>query len=176
MKKIILSISFTAIFALYIFLSNRNSISIILPSKTGSNVLNSPLPTSVNKISSGQQVSSNNIVLSPMMSSSMGQTAQTMQMMGGYKDGSYIGMNADAYFGNIQVKAIIQNGKISDIQFINYPSDQNTSKKISERAMPILKTEAIQAQSAQVDIVSGATQTSQGFMQSLADALVAAKN
>lgn len=93
-----------------------------------------------------------------------------------YKDGSYTGDVADAFYGNIQVQAMFQNGKIIDIQFLQYPNDSQTSTEINTRAIPSLKQEAIQAQSAQVDIVSGATQSSQAFIQSLQSALKKAKN
>ncbi|MFA6048178.1 MAG: FMN-binding protein [Parcubacteria group bacterium] len=88
-----------------------------------------------------------------------------------YKDGQYTGTSADAYYGNIQVKAVIQNGKITDVQFLDYPQDRRTSISINTNAMPILKQEAIQAQSANVDIVTGATDTSQAFQESLTSAL-----
>jgi uncharacterized protein with FMN-binding domain len=91
-----------------------------------------------------------------------------------YRDGQYTGQTADAYYGTIQVKAVIQNGKLSDVQFLNYPQDRNRSIRINQAAMPILKQEAIQAQSAQVQIVSGATDTSQAFQQSLDSALTQA--
>ncbi len=93
-----------------------------------------------------------------------------------YKDGDYTGDSVDAYYGNVQVKAIIRGGKITDVQFLDYPQDRRTSINISNRAMPDLKTEAIQAQSAKVDIVSGATQTSQAFIQSLQSALTQAQS
>jgi uncharacterized protein with FMN-binding domain len=93
-----------------------------------------------------------------------------------YKDGTYTGVSADAYYGNVQVQAIIQNGKLADVQFLDYPRDRSTSLRISSEAMPYLKSEAIQAQSAPVDIVSGATEISGAFNQSLASALAAAKN
>ncbi|MBI3588805.1 MAG: FMN-binding protein [Candidatus Liptonbacteria bacterium] len=92
------------------------------------------------------------------------------------KDGEFVGNIADAYYGNVQVKAFIQGGKIIDVQFLDYPSDRKKSIEINRRATPLLKTEAIQAQNAQVDIVSGATLTSQAFQESLADALSQAKN
>ena len=95
---------------------------------------------------------------------------------GKYLDGSYTGSAADAYYGMIQVKAIIQNGALADVQFLQYPSDRGTSVRINTRAMPILKQEAISAQSASVNIVSGATDSSQAFQQSLASALSQAKN
>ncbi|HUC87222.1 MAG TPA: FMN-binding protein [Candidatus Saccharimonadales bacterium] len=91
-----------------------------------------------------------------------------------YKDGQYIGSAANAVYGNIQVKAIIQGGKITDVQFLQYPDDRPNSISINQQAMPVLRQEAIQAQSAQVDIVSGATDSSEAFVQSLSAALAQA--
>lgn len=88
-----------------------------------------------------------------------------------YKDGSYVGDVADAFYGNIQVKVIISSRLITDVQFLQYPNDRATSIEINSQAMPLLRQEAIQAQSAQVDGVSGASQTSQAFIESLSSAL-----
>ena len=88
-----------------------------------------------------------------------------------YKDGSYTGSVADAQWGYIQVKAVISGGKITDVQFLQYPNERPRSIEINSYADPQLTQEAIQAQSAQVDIVTGATDSSQAFMQSLSDAL-----
>lgn len=99
----------------------------------------------------------------------------TVVVSSGYKDGTYTGSVADAFYGNVQVKVVIQAGKITDVQFLDYPHDRGTSIEINTQAMPYLKQEAIQAQSAQVDIVSGATQTSQAFRESLSYALSQAK-
>ncbi len=93
-----------------------------------------------------------------------------------YRDGSYTGDVADAYYGNVEIKAIIQNGKIQDVQFLQYPNDRSHSIIINTEAMPLLKSEAIRAQSAEVDIISGATQTSRAFIESLTGALTQAKN
>lgn len=92
-----------------------------------------------------------------------------------YKDGTYTGSVADAYYGYVQVQVVIAAGKISDVTFLQYPSDQSTSRFINSQAMPMLKQEAIAAQSAQVDIVSGASDTSMAFVQSLSSALSNAK-
>jgi len=94
---------------------------------------------------------------------------------GEYKDGEYSGPVADAYYGLVQVKAVIQAGKIADVQFLQYPNDRRTSIRINNIAMPYLITEALQAQSAEVDIISGATLTSEAFAQSLQSALATAK-
>ena len=92
-----------------------------------------------------------------------------------YKDGQYDGRIADAYYGNVQVRAIIQGGQLTDVQFLSYPSDRSQSREINSYALPILKSEAIKVQSAQVDIVSGATNTSRDFINSLSPALNRAK-
>lgn len=91
--------------------------------------------------------------------------------LGRYKDGEYLGSEVDAYYGIVQVKVKITGGKITQVQFVQYPSDQQTSKRINDEATPILAQEAIIAQNEQVEIVSGATQTSGAFRESLKTAL-----
>jgi uncharacterized protein with FMN-binding domain len=90
---------------------------------------------------------------------------------GQFKDGSYQGSVADAYYGNVQVQANVKNGQLVSVRILQYPSDRNTSRYINSQALPMLKQEAIQAQSSQVDFVSGATLTSNAFVQSLTAAL-----
>ncbi len=92
-----------------------------------------------------------------------------------YKNGSYTGSVADAQWGNIQVQATIQSGKITNVQFLQYPNDRNHSIDINNYADPQLASEAIQAQSANVNVISGATDTSDAFIQSLTEALSQAK-
>ena len=89
----------------------------------------------------------------------------------GYTDGSYTGPVADAYYGGVQVQAIVQGGRLAGINVLQYPSDRRTSVVINRQALPILRDEVISAQSANVDIVSGATLTSEAFHQSLGGAL-----
>ena len=95
--------------------------------------------------------------------------------MGHYKDGTYTGSTEDAYYGNVQVSATVSGGKLSDVNFLQYPDSHDTSVMINQQAMPYLKQEAIQAQSAQVQVISGATFTSQAFIQSLTNALSSAR-
>lgn len=95
---------------------------------------------------------------------------------GTYKDGTYTGSTANAFYGYIQVQAVISGGKLTDVVFLQHPSDRSESEFINNQAMPLLKQEAIQAQSSQVDGVSGATDTSQAFVQSLETALQKAVN
>jgi uncharacterized protein with FMN-binding domain len=92
-----------------------------------------------------------------------------------YKDGAYVGPVRDAYYGNVQVKALVSGGKLVDIEFLAYPNDRSTSLEINSQAMPILKSEAIRAQDSDVNMVSGATATSEAFIQSLTAALSSAQ-
>jgi uncharacterized protein with FMN-binding domain len=71
---------------------------------------------------------------------------------------------------------VIQNGKIANIQFLDYPHDRRTSQEINTQVMPWLTQEAIQAQSANINIISGATLTSEAFANSLQSALNSASN
>ena len=88
-----------------------------------------------------------------------------------YRDGTYMGIQADAYWGTVEIAAVIADGQLSDVQFIDYPNHRSRSVQINQRAMPMLIREAIQSQQSDVDIVSGATDTSEAFIQSLGSAL-----
>jgi uncharacterized protein with FMN-binding domain len=70
----------------------------------------------------------------------------------------------------------VSQGRLTDVQFLQYPSDRSRSVFINRVADPMLTSEAIQAQGAQVDIISGATDSSEAFMQSLSDALSQAQS
>jgi uncharacterized protein with FMN-binding domain len=89
----------------------------------------------------------------------------------GYADGVYTGPAADAYYGIIRLQALVQNGRLTALKILQYPSDRRTSIRINRQALPMLRDEAISAQSADVDIISGATLTSKAFVQSLRGAL-----
>ena len=102
-------------------------------------------------------------------------TPATGSSSGQYKDGTYTGPVTDAFYGNYQVQAVISGGKLTDVVFLQYPNDNPTSHSINQQASVFLKQEAIAAQSANVDIVSGASDSSQAFRQSLASALTQAR-
>jgi len=88
-----------------------------------------------------------------------------------YADGVYTGPAADAYYGIIQIQALVQGGRLTALKVLKYPNDRRTSISINRQALPMLRDEAISAQSADVDIISGATLTSKAFIQSLGGAL-----
>ncbi|WP_369407415.1 FMN-binding protein [Schumannella soli] len=89
----------------------------------------------------------------------------------GLKDGSYTGQSADTRFGAVQVAITVSGGSITDVQAVHLTDRDQRSVSISNRAAPVLRQEAIQAQSAQIQTVSGATYTSEGYITSLQSAL-----
>jgi len=121
-----------------------------------------PLPSSVSQVQASA---------TPRVESTVAPTPQPTIAPGKYKNGTYTGSVADAFYGNIQVQAVISGGKITDVIFLQFPNDNRTSQYVNSQADPMLKQEAIQVQSAQVDTISGASASSQAFRQSLADAL-----
>ncbi|HEX3630810.1 MAG TPA: FMN-binding protein [Candidatus Dormibacteraeota bacterium] len=88
-----------------------------------------------------------------------------------YKDGTYTGQDVQNQFGDTQVKITISGGKITDVQAIQLPYDRQRSAEISQFAAPQLHDEVLQAQSAQIDLLSGATFTSDAYAQSVQSAL-----
>ncbi|HAE82418.1 MAG TPA: FMN-binding protein [Ktedonobacter sp.] len=155
MKKFTVSVLIIGAFILYSLMYNHSSLFALLP--------NSSTDSSSSSGSSTRVSSTSVVPAAPGTPSSL------------FKDGSYTGSVADALWGYIQVKAVIQNGKITDVQFLQYPNERDRSVMINSYADPQLTSEAIQAQSANVDIVTGATDSSEAFIQSLSDALSQAK-
>jgi uncharacterized protein with FMN-binding domain len=105
------------------------------------------------------------------------ETTATPTNDGLYQNGDYTGdSDAASHWGQVQVQAVIENGALTNIKILDYPASTRLSVRISQIALPYLMDEAIKAQSATVDIISGATFTSEAFMQSLQSALDQAAN
>jgi uncharacterized protein with FMN-binding domain len=95
----------------------------------------------------------------------------TAQVQGAYRSGTYKGVSANAYYGRVQVEAIVSNGRLASIRMLDYPRDRRRSLYIAQQSLPVLEQEAIAAQSGNIDTVSGATLTSRAFIKSLDSAL-----
>ncbi|HZK73743.1 MAG TPA: FMN-binding protein [Clostridia bacterium] len=100
--------------------------------------------------------------------------APTLQIPTSLRSGQYTGQDITTRFGDVQVEITVSNGHITDVQAPLLPSDRARSVEISQAAGPILRDEALQAvsaKSAQIDTVSGATYTSDAYVQSLQSAI-----
>ncbi|GIF23385.1 uncharacterized protein with FMN-binding domain [Actinoplanes tereljensis] len=87
---------------------------------------------------------------------------------------TYTGSAASTRWGDVQVSITVTDGKITDVQVPVYPSENGRDQEINAYALPMLVQETLDAQSAKIDTVSGATVTSDGYLQSLQSALDAA--
>jgi len=89
----------------------------------------------------------------------------------GLADGTYTGASTNTRFGPVQVQITVAGGQITDVQVPEYPSSNPRDRQINQRALPVLVSETTAAQSADIDMVSGATYTSEGYAQSLQSAI-----
>ncbi len=89
----------------------------------------------------------------------------------GLRDGTYTGSTADTRFGPVQVQITVTGGAITDVKVPEYPSTNPRDRQINARALPTLISETTDAQSADIDMVSGATYTSRGYLTSLQSAI-----
>lgn len=188
MKKFLLSfflIFASTAYAAYQYLGvNAQTISVSLPVENSQNTTTAS-PSQIQQTPSSPSKTTQNTNTTPKTTPTVPKTpvtqpvetpvATTPKPTGQYKDGTYTSSVVDAYYGPVQIKAVVQGGKLADVIFLQYPNDRRTSVEINQQAMPYLKSEAIQAQSATIDGVSGASQTSEGFKQALQEVLTQAK-
>ena len=160
MKKAFLGLGVLGIYALYSLGIRHQQPQIAKPAATTSGNQGGTAANSNNTSSSSTATSASNAP-----SSSSASNSST------YRDGNYSGSTEDAYYGNVQVAVTISGGRVTDVKFLQYPNSHSTSVYINQQAMPYLQQEAIQNQSSNVQIISGATFTSQAFIQSLQNAL-----
>lgn len=85
--------------------------------------------------------------------------------------GTYTGDAVSTRWGTVQVRITVQNGKITKSEAVQYPQDNPRDQEINAYALPQLSQEVLQKQSASIDAISGATVTSNGYIQSLQSAI-----
>jgi uncharacterized protein with FMN-binding domain len=84
---------------------------------------------------------------------------------------TYTGDSASTRWGPVQVQITVAGGTITDVSVVDYPQENGKDQQINARALPVLVQETLDAQSADIDMVSGATVTSDGYVESLQSAL-----
>ncbi|QJT05910.1 FMN-binding protein [Streptomyces asoensis] len=81
------------------------------------------------------------------------------------------GDSVQTRWGPVQVRVTLKDGKLTDVTAVTYPQENPRDQQINAYAIPQLTREALTAQSADIDTVSGATYTSDGYRESLQSAL-----
>jgi uncharacterized protein with FMN-binding domain len=81
------------------------------------------------------------------------------------------GPSVDTRWGPVQVQITVDGGTVTDVTVVDYPDGNGKDREINARALPELIQETLDAQSGDIDMVSGATVTSEGYVESLQGAL-----
>ncbi len=87
------------------------------------------------------------------------------------KRSTVTGEVAQTQWGPVQVRLTIASSKITNVDVVQYPNGNPRDEEINQQALPILIQETVSSQNAHIDMVSGATVTSNGYLQSLQSAL-----
>jgi uncharacterized protein with FMN-binding domain len=91
------------------------------------------------------------------------------------RNGTFTGNSADTRYGPVKVRITVSGGRISAVDVVDVPQGNPRDVEINNFAVPVLQNETLSTQSAQIDFVSGATFTSDGYTRSLQSALDKAK-
>ena len=158
MRRIVLWLASTVTIVVLLFgyhtSTNKTSAAAVTSSAS------SPATTSSSEPSSSSSSPSS----SPSSSSSTSSSNST-------KTKTYTGSVAQTRWGPVQVQITVQGGKITKVTVLQQPNGNHKDAEINSYALPILVQDTLNAQSAQIDMVSGATVTSDGYLTSLQSAL-----
>ncbi|GAB6856890.1 FMN-binding protein [Microbacterium xylanilyticum] len=178
MKKIVYGILAT-ITGLVLLFSYRTSLEAVAPAASAATTRNTAGSTSTGSAagstSSGSSGSGSTGSGSTASGSTASGSASGTTTSTGLKDGTFTGQAADTRYGAVQVAITVSGGQITDVAVPQYPNTERRDEEINAQALPILIDETKSAQSAQIDMVSGATFTSDGYTQSLQSAIDQAK-
>jgi len=181
MKKIVYAVLAT-VTGLVLLFSYRTSLEAVPPGASGTTgtagttgTTGSSSGSSSDSTSSETSASSSTSATGTGTSSSTTSGSGSSSSSSGLKDGTFTGQAADTRYGAVQVAITVSGGRITDVSVPQYPNTERRDAQINAQAIPILVSETKSAQSAQIDMVSGATFTSDGYTRSLQSAIDQAK-
>ena len=169
MRKVLLALLLTAV-GLGLLLSFRSRSATGTTTALGGSALSAGAGTSTSPTTAGAATPSASASASPSASAAAS-AAKTTSAGSGVKNGTFTGTAESIPFGNVQVQAVISGGKLTNVVVLQVPDRGGYEDQIVQVAVPELTSEALSAQSANIDVVSGATYTSQGYAESLQSAL-----
>lgn len=167
MKKIVYSLLVT-VSGVLLVLAYRTSTQVVMPTASGTTAQGGDVAA---------PNSESTPTASPSRSASSGSTAtqSATAPKTGLKDGTFVGELTDTRWGPVRVQITVAGGSITAADAVVYPTGSLRDQAINSRAIPILNSEAVKAQAASIDMVSGATVTSDGYIGSLQSAIDQAK-
>jgi len=172
LRRVILAISATAA-ALVLLLTFKSHTQSAVPRSTPAAAVGTPAPGSSASSALGTAAPSGTGTASGTPSAAAGRSTTGATAGGTAK--TVTGAAWPTIYGPVQVRVTVSNGKITAVTATEYPDGTPRDYQINQFAIPQLNSEALAAGSAQIDSVSGATYTSQGYIGSLQNALDQAK-
>jgi len=171
MRKVVLALLLTAV-GLGLLLSFRSRAATGTTTALGGSALSGGVSTTTTSAGTTPSPSAS-ASATPSASASASASASTSaaKTTSGVKSGTFTGTAESTQFGDVQVQAVVSGGKLTNVVVLQVPDRGGYEDQIVQVAVPELKTEALSAQSANIDVVSGATYTSQGYAESLQSAL-----
>ena len=164
MRRIVLWLASTVTIVVLLFgyhtSTNKTSAAAVTSSASSTATTSSSEPSSSSSSSSSSPTSSSSTSSSTSSSSSGSTEART-----------YTGSVAQTRWGPVQVQITVQGDKITKVTVLQQPNGNHKDAEINSYALPILVQDTLTAQSAQIDMVSSATVTSDGYITSLQSAL-----
>lgn len=170
MKKIVLwfATTFSIVVLLFGYRTSTNSTTAsAATSAVSPHTGTATTPAGIAASSTAAPSSSGNAVTAPT-STSAGSTANPAAAA---STTTYTGDVASTRWGDVQVSITVTDGKITAVDVPVYPTENGKDRQINARALPTLVQETISNQGADIDMVSGATVTSDGYLESLQSAL-----
>jgi uncharacterized protein with FMN-binding domain len=107
----------------------------------------------------------------PPKAAPTGKATPTKAVKPGLRNGTWNGDPEANEFGTVELAIVVAGGKITDVKVLDSPNSHSRSRQINNRALPKLRAEALAAQSASIDTITGATTTSESYRQSLQAAI-----
>ena len=110
------------------------------------------------------------VVSQQSATSSSSQSTTTSSSQSG-ASGTFSGDEVMTRYGVVQVQITVDGGRITAAEAIQFPTADRHDQMINSQAVPVYNSEAVDVQSAHIDVVSGATVTWEGYTSSLQSAI-----
>ncbi len=170
MRRIVIWLASTVTIVVLLF-GYHTSTDSTTPAAVSSSTRSTPDPSSASSTSNTPSTTASGTPSADPSSSSSPSATPSQTSSPSNVTKTYTGSVADTRWGPVQVKITVTDQMVTKVDVVQYPNGNGRDAEINDYALPILVQETLSAQSSTIDMVSGATVTSDGYLQSLQAAL-----
>ena len=171
MRKIVIAVMSTISGLVLLFSYHTSTNSDAATSPTPDRDANGTAPTAAGQTTPNAGEATSSGTADPTPSASPSAPSSAPSSGGGSSSGTFTGDAVNTRWGVVQVQITVENGTITAADAVEYPTGNRKDQQINAYAIPQLNSEAMAAQNAAIDAVSGATVTSDGYITSLQSAV-----